>query len=784
MGKVLSTVGKIVTIAAIAIGTVATGGLLLAGAPLTTALGVGFGGAIGGLGVSSVGIGVVGTLISTVGGAISNPDFSLEDTGANSRGNTFLDPNAVGAFVFGDTAVPMALVFEENHGADNEFVSSVFANAWHTISAWGDFYVDGELVTFSGSSAVGSYAGILTRQQRDGGPAASPITLSGTLWPASATGAGMAYTALVWNFKDQDKLTAGVPSRIVSTAKGALLYDPRLDSTAGGSGAQRYSDPTSWTFNDGNAALVALRYIIGERSITGDLIWGVGEDQTDIDIASFISAANVADELRDGVPRYRLGGFFPTTNDHHAFFSQWEANTGGKIARIGGKRFAWLPNNDLTPGFAITEKNLIASVGVQLKAGPDVGSIVNTARGRYISASALFQGALYPEVEIGSFVAEDGGRRILSLDFSWVQDVETAERLALQAIYRSRFGRIWKVAMGWEGLTAPPFTVGTLNIAETNNVDQLVRVIDSEFSTSGLVILTLQEEDASIYDDATVLGTPPPILTQPKTLGQSATVLSRYNDGTDINKIVSDPMNKVLDPNIRAGQGASAGRVLNIGGAEGVAFDGDAVNFTTPWDQPPLVKYGPGGVSFDPLISGSQQPVFTVLNLTTSGFIASLKIKSASGGGTVNFSDGPGVLVGGSPAWQIEKVSATQSSSDSYSFFYSVNSDGCEIVPGEPIVGFTRVGFYTRTISGGAWTKRGETNHSSTGSFQAQIVVDGLGANAAFGVHEEATSQCAVNGITAFTKVDYSNTPTTVASATPSGVDPVPFFLIGNKDSV
>ena len=58
-----------------------------------------------------------------------------------------------------------------------------------------------------------------------------------------------------------------------------MLYDPRMDSTvAGGSGAQRADDQTTWVWDDDacrNPALALLFYLLGWR-INGELAVGKG----------------------------------------------------------------------------------------------------------------------------------------------------------------------------------------------------------------------------------------------------------------------------------------------------------------------------------------------------------------------------------------------------------------------------------------------------------------------------------------------------------------------------
>src|SRR5690606_26874656 len=273
--------------------------------------------------------------------------------------------------------------------------------------------------------------------------------------------------------------------------------------------SQDLEDPSTWTYNNGNAALVLLRYLIGEYSTDGELIWGRGAGYDDIDMASFIAMANVADETVDGKPRYRLGGIHLLDGSFENFVRRWEQETGGKLAKIGGKYTVWLPHDDLTPLTTITEDMLLAGP-IQHTVSSDIRPYYNCARGRYIEPNEGYRGFPYPAVTEDTEIADDGSKCPLFQDFSWVQDVEIAQRVARIRVRRSRFQRIWTVPMGWEGQlpTYAPFTVHTLNIPETGNDPQLVRVIDRKMSMDGQTILVLQQEDSSIYDDTVPLGDP------------------------------------------------------------------------------------------------------------------------------------------------------------------------------------------------------------------------------------------------------------------------------------
>lgn len=565
MGKVLKIVGTIVAVAAATIITAgainpallpalgATAGAAGAGAASATILGVKLGTFL-----------AAGLVTSAIGSALSQSKLSsIEETGAADRGRAFADPNALGIFSFGTTVFPSALVYEEAFGTNNEQITGVYAHCFHKINSYQTLYVDGEQVSFSGDDATGDYNGILKWRRATGVDPQSNLTLDAPGWPGTADGDRVAHSALEWNLgNNQTKVTGGVPQRIVVKGEGALLYDPR-------NGTHDWTDPSTWSFNNGNAALVALRYIIGEYSAAGDLIWGMGLDEADVDTASFQTAANVADVTVDGVPRYRLGGVYPTNGDHEGFFRLWEQNTGGKITRVAGKIYCWLPNNDLTSIYTITDDDILADVGVTMQVANDPRNLINTVRGRYISASQLYQAVPYPEVRESSYVTQDNNKlRILELDFSWVQDIETAERVARISLRRTRYGRVFTFGMDWRGTTLDLFDVVTINLPETDNTNVLARLVDKQVSVTGLHIMTFQEENANIYSEPGA-STAPSVGTAPGSVDPADTLL--FEPNSTAGAVGNIP------PGVRKGNGVT--NIIftpneNAGGFSGPAQDG------------------------------------------------------------------------------------------------------------------------------------------------------------------------------------------------------------------
>lgn len=434
---------------------------------------------------------------------------SMDTRDAEARLNVSLNPDSGGKWIFGETAAATDLMYAEKVG--DTYLTQVMACAAHTVESFGTLYLNGETISFSGSSATGQWAGVLDRYTNLGTSGQAALGGVGS-WPSDANGAGIAHMKLDYT-AGEDKIKNGIPTRVSQVIKGAPVYDPRLDSTRGGSGTHRADDQSTWEYNDGtddigaNWALVVTFYLLGWYE-NGDLIFGVGVDPDDVDWDSVVTAANICDATVDSKPRYRVGGVFLTSNDHERVIQQLEAAIMGKVAKVGGKYYIWAPSDDLTSQGNIGEDAVLRDFGVEFSPSGPIRGLYNTARGRYVSPAELYQFAPYPQVVESTAVTEDGRARIKHHDFAIIQDVEIAERVARMMVRRSRFTGQWRLAVGPVGLLYRQFDVVTINIRETNNTDQLVRITDMTVRTDGVVILDLLEEDSSIYNTADALGTP------------------------------------------------------------------------------------------------------------------------------------------------------------------------------------------------------------------------------------------------------------------------------------
>ena len=326
---------------------------------------------------------ISGGLSAVAQSFVSKPNMDMG--AAVDRQNLTINPQAMGQWVFGETPAALDIVYTEKIGDD--VIAQVVASAAHEIDSFGDFYINDELITFTGANANGDWFGALQKYEALGTQPQAGFTIAGSAWDGD--GSGVAHIGLRWDFGNDDKgkIEGGIPTRLTQIIKGSKVYDPRLDSTRGGSGTHRADDQSTWEWSD-NWALIVAHYLLGYKN-NGKLVYGVGINPDDIDWLQVIAMANVCEEQVDGKDRYRVGGIIPTTNNHSQVIGQLEAAVGGKVSKIGGKYYIWCPHNDLISAGTITNNQIVREIGMAFEPTGDIRDLYNTARGRFIDPDTL-----------------------------------------------------------------------------------------------------------------------------------------------------------------------------------------------------------------------------------------------------------------------------------------------------------------------------------------------------------------------------------------------------------
>jgi len=245
---------------------------------------------------------------------------------------------------------------------------------------------------------------------------------------------------LIYN---QDKFPKGL-EQVIYTIKGKKLYDPRLDTTNGGSGTHRFADKTTWAWSE-NPVLCLVDYLRGETQNT-KLIWGMAQIETAFDWANVIAEANICEEqvtlLAGGTEdRYTCNGFLNTSARHSTNIKAILSSFAGNLVWQSGQ---W----QIYAGAARTavktrlEEHFIGPVKYIPKKEYQKRS--NAIRGLYNDPEAGYQAKDYPPAINATFVTEDGGQELWGdLNLPMTKSKSTAQRLANIALRQSRMEKIF-----------------------------------------------------------------------------------------------------------------------------------------------------------------------------------------------------------------------------------------------------------------------------------------------------------------------------------------------------
>ena len=233
-----------------------------------------------------------------------SPRQSSQDEAKGTLVNKDSNNNPI-PIVYGKRQVGLTRVFVESSGSDNQYlyVAGVLCEGGGAgITAIDEVYVDDKLVTFDGSLTNGTLRGVSSSDANFYKNGESLISIQGffgldnqsasslldetTNWTSDHKLSGLAYVAL--RFKWNQDAFNGLPEVRV-TVRGKKIYDPRLDSTKGGSGSHRQDDPTTWAYSN-NSSLVLLDYLRNSRYGKG-----LPNDAFETNYDSFKTSANTCD---------------------------------------------------------------------------------------------------------------------------------------------------------------------------------------------------------------------------------------------------------------------------------------------------------------------------------------------------------------------------------------------------------------------------------------------------------------------------------------------------------
>lgn len=480
-------------------------GLAVFAAPIAAAIGLGLTAST----VAAIGISLALSSVSTLLFGPKVPKSQL------SRLNVTLETTTPRKAVFGTTAMNLDLRYHEASGTNQEYIDYVIALAAHKVKSIDQIWFEEKLAWSASGGVTSTYAGYLTVNTITEGSASNYFTVNtGSKWGASQRLTGCAQVKIrvkrTGNTKEAESpLLNGLPSRVTIIGDGALLYDPRKDSTVpGGSGTHRANDQTTWgnytnADDTDNPALQLLWFLLGWR-INGELSIGCGVPANRIDLPSFITAANICDEnvtlaIGGTQKRYRTSGTASDADDRMGVINTYLACMNGALRDSGGKLSLTVIKNDLADYVLTFDENDVLDE-FEWNQTRGLNDTYTKVRGRYVDPSnnSLYQLVDYPEIEVAGG-ALDGIDRVMTLDLPYVEDGRRAQRIAKQVLQRNQYKGMFSATFTAKAQGCTVGDVVRLTFPALGWSNKLFRVVSQEIRFDGQVPLVLIEENAAIY---------------------------------------------------------------------------------------------------------------------------------------------------------------------------------------------------------------------------------------------------------------------------------------------
>ncbi len=513
MGKVLK---PLLLIAAVAVNVIPGVGQALSTAAFS-ALGAGFVSA--GL-ATAVGAGLTAALgagLAAAGGAFKTRAASAASL---SRLTLSFNPEADRKIVFGETAMATDVLYQEASGTDQEFIDIIVAVAAHKVDAITEIYSEDKLMWSSAGGVASGYTGYLTVDIVTEGTRTNGIPINGgSIWNSDCTLTGCAYVKLRVKrtgatSKASSPFAAGIPGRMTIKGRGMPVYDPRRDSTVGGSGSHRANNQATWQYADGatplgnNHALQTLTYLLGWK-VGGVLSVGAGVPPARLAMADWIAAANVCDEavsLASGGShrRYEGAGVFGDGDAPTTVLEVQCRHMNANLRDTGGKIGIRMAIND-TAGDLVTFTEDDLQGGYDWQPCSALQDSYNVVRGKWTdpSTASLYQMVPYPAQSV---TAPDGINRPVQIDLPMVQDATRAQRIARQILMRGQYKGTFSAIFGpraWACEVGQPVRLTLPAIGASAKlfrvVSQELKVINSDGDAQAVCPMTLVEEDPAIY---------------------------------------------------------------------------------------------------------------------------------------------------------------------------------------------------------------------------------------------------------------------------------------------
>lgn len=505
MGRVVKAIAGIAIAAAAVVGSI----LLPPTAPLLASMALSA--------AASLGLGLAAQSLAGVpnqGQAFSGVKGQLQGGGVVPR-----------SFIHGRWATAGSLGYSGTFGTDGQtpnayFVKRVDLSDLPLVGLAG-LFVDGQACTYDAGAAPGVHGIAIPQFTVDGKQhlwvrfySGSQTTADAQLlvrfgahptrpYPADMVGRGCAYavvTALV-----NGELFQGFPD-FKFVLDGINLYDLRLDTTAGGAGAQRFDTPATWGGSGNGDPAILIYNILRGIAWNGQWLYGLQNVAAGrLPASNWMAGANECDLPITNAdasvePQYRTGGEINVNDPPAEVIEQALTACNGRLAEVGG--IYKIHVGAAGPAvFAFTDDNIVVTEPQDFTPFFGIGEAINGITARYVSPPDGWNPKEAPPRYRPDLEDEDGGRRLLAgVEYGRVSSGTQVQRLMVSALAEARRARRHSMVLPPEAWALEPNDVVSWTSARNGYTAKLLRV-DGMVDLANLdQLVNVTEVDPADYD--------------------------------------------------------------------------------------------------------------------------------------------------------------------------------------------------------------------------------------------------------------------------------------------
>lgn len=317
-------------------------------------------------------------------------------------------------------------------------------------------------------------------------------------WTAGMIGRGMPQAILT--FKLNQKLMPSFP-QVLFEWDGIVNYDPRLDSSVGGSGAQRWDDKGTWAVSSN--PMVLIYNIMRGIDIPGLGVWGGLIDAEDLPLGAWFAVMNECDVAvpRAGggsEPAFRAGIEVKINETPAEVIDALKAACGGDLADIGG---VWKPRvgGPALPVLYLDDDDIVISRTQEFRPFPALDARHNAVTASYPEPETGYKPKAAPPIYNPAWEAEDGGRRLeLALSLPAVTSGAQVQRVMRSAIGEARRFREHSVVLPPDTAFLEPLDAVAWNSARYQYTAKTFEVYEAgDDQVRLLQALALRERDGA-----------------------------------------------------------------------------------------------------------------------------------------------------------------------------------------------------------------------------------------------------------------------------------------------